>query len=114
MASKGRVMARRTKRAARPKDQISFLDNYGRTAPAVPAIREAVWEWRAGGYKGATETSRRLLDYWFNTDHKQPNGRLFRYHIAQQEAMESLIYTFEIAKSRTLTDLYQRFIPVEL
>lgn len=107
-------MARGAKRAARPQGQIGFLDNYGRTAPAVPAIRDAVWAWRAGGYKGVTGTSRRLLEHWFHTDHKLPNGRLFRYHIAQQEAMESLIYTFDISKARTLTDLYQRFIPAEL
>lgn len=96
------------------KAQISFLDNYGKTAPAVPAVRDAVRDWRAGGYKGATATTRRLLQHWFYTDHKLPTGRLFRYHIAQQEAIESLIYAFEIAKTRSLTDLYQRFIPAEL
>ena len=40
--------------------------------------------------------------------------RLFRYHRAQQEAIEALIYVFEVAKTRSLADLYQRFIPAEL
>ncbi|MGN6754979.1 MAG: DEAD/DEAH box helicase family protein [Thermomicrobiales bacterium] len=102
------------KRTRRLTAQSSFLDNYGKTAPAVPAIREAVWQWRADGYKGATATTRRLLAHWFHTDHKLPSGRLFRYHYAQQEAIESLVYAFEIAKTRTLADLYQRFIPAEL
>ena len=101
-------------RTKRDTAQLSFLENYGRTAPAVPAIRAAVLEWRDGGYKGATETTRTLLNHWFYRDHKLPNGRLFRYHYAQQEAIESLIYTFEIAKTRSLTELYQRFIPAEL
>jgi len=94
--------------------QISFLENYGHTAPAVPAIRESVWEWKENGYKGATEISRRLLNFWFKTDHKLPNGQLFTYHIAQREAVETLIYVFEVAQTRTLTTLYERFIPAEM
>lgn len=97
------------------KAQLSFLENYGRTAPAVPAIREEVRDWRAGGYKGATDTSRLLLNYWFNTDHKLPNGQLFRYYDpAQRESLEALIYVYEVARSRSMIDLYQRFIPAEL
>ena len=94
--------------------QTSFLENYGRTAPAVPAISRAVQEWRAEGYKGATETSRTLLNHWFHTDHKLPSGRQFKYFAAQQTAMESLIYVFEIAKIRNLRQLYQQFIPADL
>ncbi len=91
------------------------MENYGRTAPAVPAIREAVREWRDGGYKGATETSRALLNYWFDTDHKLPSGRLFAYYDpAQRESVESLIYVYEVAKTHSLRDLYQRFIPADL
>jgi type III restriction enzyme len=94
--------------------QMSFLENYGKTAPAVPAIREAVLEWRGSNYKGATETSRALLNYWFYTDHKLHDGSLFRYYNAQQEAIESLIYVFEVARTHSLTDLYERFIPRDL
>ncbi len=101
-------------RNKRDPNQPSFLENYGKTAPAVPAIRQAVREWSDGGYKGATATSRALLNYWFRTDHKQPNGLPFQYHAAQQEAIESLIYVYEIAKTRTVKDLSERFIPAEL
>lgn len=94
--------------------QSSFLKNFGRTAPAVPAIRSAVKEWRDNRYKGATETSRALLNYWFHTDHKTRNGTPFQYHLAQQEALESLVYVFEVAKTRNLATLYQTFIPAEL
>src|SRR5690554_3924581 len=94
--------------------QISFLENYGKTAPAVPAIRQDVKEWRANSYKGATETSKTLLNYWFHSDHRLPDGRPFRYYFAQQEAIEILIYVFEVAQTRNLADLYQRFIPADL
>jgi type III restriction enzyme len=62
--------------------QMSFLESYGKTAPAVPAIREAVNDWRTSGYKGATPTTKTLLNYWFFTDHKLPNGAQFRYYAA--------------------------------
>ncbi|MBK8025786.1 MAG: DEAD/DEAH box helicase family protein [Chloroflexi bacterium] len=101
-------------RPKRNAEQPSFLENYGKTAPAVPAIRTAVNEWRESGYKGATKTSRELLNYWFRTDHRLPNGRKFEYHFAQREAVESMIYVFEIAKTRRPSDLYERFVPAEL
>ena len=94
--------------------QSSFLEAHGKTAPAVPAIRQAFREWRAKDYPGATETSRMLLNYWFHTDHKLNTGAKFEYYVAQQEAMESLIYVFEVAKTRRQYDLYQRFIPADL
>lgn len=98
----------------RNADQSSFLENYGHTAPAVPAIRQATQEWVNSGYKGATPTSKRLLNYWFHTDHRLPNGRSFKYHDAQREAVQTLVYAFEIAQVRSFADLSQQFIPAEL
>jgi type III restriction enzyme len=65
------------------------------TAVCVPAIREAVKAWRAGKYKGITATTRELLNFWFHTDHVMPNGTVFRYHLAQREAIETLIFIYE-------------------
>jgi hypothetical protein len=45
------------------------------TAPAVPAIREAVAQWRAENYPGVTPTTLALLNFWFRTDHRLPNCR---------------------------------------
>jgi type III restriction enzyme len=101
-------------RKARDPAQASFVENFGTTAPAVPAVRQAVSEWRAANYKGVSDTTRRLLNYWFATDHKLPNGRRFAYHDAQRESVESLIYVYEVAGVRTLTDLYQTFIPRDI
>jgi DNA or RNA helicases of superfamily II len=79
-----------------------------RTAPCVPALREAVKAWRAGGYKGTTETTRLLLNYWFNTDHRL-RGRPFAYHVSQREAIETLIFVWEFEKVRTRKGLLERY-----
>lgn len=79
------------------------------TAACVPAIREAVKGWRANKYKGITETTKELLNFWFHTDHVLHNGQIFRYHLAQREAIETLIYIFEIKKIRNRKDLLESF-----
>ena len=89
--------------------QLSLLDAKTKTAPCVPAIKEAVNAWRSGGYKGVTETTRTLLSYWFKTDHRLPNGRTFEYHYAQREAMETLIYLYEVVKVRRQKQLIEKY-----
>jgi len=79
------------------------------TAPCVPAIRNAVAAWKSGGYKGITKTTRELLNYWFYTDHKKHDGSVFRYYDSQQEAIETLIYVYEIEKIRSRKALLERF-----
>ena len=79
-----------------PPAQLELLDARVKTAPCVPALRLAAAAWRDGGYKGANETTSALLNYWFKTDHRLPNGRAFRYHESQREAIESLIYLYEV------------------
>ncbi|MDE2775570.1 MAG: DEAD/DEAH box helicase family protein [Chloroflexota bacterium] len=97
--------------AARNPAQMSYLEDHGATASAVPAISHEVNEWRDGGYKGATETSRILLNYWFHSDHRLRTGEPFAYYAAQQKAVESLIYVYEVAKARNLVSLYRQYIP---
>src|SRR5712691_12360732 len=91
--------------------QLSLLEARVTTAPAVPAIRAAVAEWRGEHYKGASKTSRLLLNYWFSTDHRLPNGSRFRYHHAQREAIETLIYVSEVAGIKRHRELLERFAP---
>ena len=80
----------RTKAAPGTKQGALFDLTDRKTAVCVPAIREAVKEWRAGGYKGITETTRTLLNHWFHTDHRLPTGARFVYHDSQREAIETL------------------------
>ena len=110
-------MARKRKQNS---DQLSLLEARVRTAPLVPGIREKVKAWRDGGYKGISDTTRILLNYWFYTDHRLPNGRKFAYHYFQQEAVETLIYLYEVASDTAAQDFGgdlrhpERSAPVEI
>jgi len=74
----------------------------------VSKIRAAVDAWRAGGYEGASEVTRRLFEYWFDEDHEVPGfGVPFRYHFCQREAMETLAWLVEIAGLRDAQKLIQ-------
>ena len=60
-------------------------------AMLVPKIRTAVDQWRTEGYPGATETTRRLLRFWFEQDHKIGHGKSaskFGFYFCQREAIE--------------------------
>ncbi len=90
-------------------DQLSLLEARVNTAPLVPGIREKVKTWREGGYKGVSDTTRILLNYWFQTDHRLPNGRKFAYHYFQREAVETLIYLYEVGEVRRHKSLVETF-----
>jgi type III restriction enzyme len=92
-------------------DQVALFEARVTTAPAVAAIRRDVAAWRGAGYKGATDTSRLLLRYWFAADHRLPNGSAFRYYPSQREAVETMVYLFEVARVRSHKDLLERFAP---
>jgi type III restriction enzyme len=77
--------------------------------PLVAKIREEVFEWRAKGYAGASATSIALLKWWFETDHyvEQADNSLtpFRYYFAQREAVETVIWLYDVRKARDKFDL---------
>ncbi len=82
------------------------------TAPCVPAIRNAVDQWVKSHYtnpQGSTETSKNLLNYWFHSDHRLANGRIFSYNTAQRESMETLIYLYEVAKIRRQQAMLEQY-----
>jgi len=98
------------KRKQSPKQRGMFdIQELLATAPCVPPIREAVRTWRETDYKGTTKTTYELLNYWFRIDHKLPNGSRFKYHLAQREAIETLINVYEVEKVRTRTSLLEKF-----
>src|SRR5215472_16423645 len=105
------MMAAR-KKAGRKDDRTGDLLDVAtklRTAPCVPALREAVKAWRAGGYKGTTDTTKKLLAYWFKADHRLSNGLRFAYHGAQREAIETMIFVWEDEKVRRRRALLERY-----
>lgn len=77
--------------------------------PLVAAVRQKVKEFRASGYVGASDTSRSLLNWWFKTPHLLPqaNGDMaeFRYFFSQREALETIIYLYEVVGVRDKFDL---------
>lgn len=81
--------------------------------PLVRAIRAEVDAWRRGGYAGISETSRTLLQHWFENEHlvKDERGDLvpFRYHWAQREAVETFIYLYELRRVRNVAELLFEF-----
>ena len=82
-----------------------ITDKQTATAPLVQRIREAVAEWRNAGYPHTSETSLALLRFWFDTPH--PNN--FRFYFSQREAIESIIYLYEVAEARDKYDLIAQF-----
>lgn len=73
----------------------------------VGYVREQVSLWREAGYPGATQTTKTLLYHWFDTAH--PSN--FRYHFCQREAVECVVWLYEIAKYRHLSDMFTSLIP---
>lgn len=69
--------------------------------------------WRAADYSGASETTRELLHHWFSRDHVLYLGggqRVpFRYYFCQREAIETLIYLYEVCGLTSLSALTAEF-----
>lgn len=77
--------------------------------PLVAKVREEVFKWRTKGYPGASNTSKALLNWWFETEHLVEGSdrslSAFRYYFAQREAVESVIWLYEVRGARDKYDL---------
>ena len=77
--------------------------------PLVSQLRIKVKEWRDSGYAGAADTSRSLLNWWFKTPHLMPQGdgtmAEFQYYFAQREALETIIYLYDVVGVQDKFDL---------
>ena len=77
--------------------------------PLVANVREGVKAWRDAGYAGASATSRALLGWWFDTDHliegADGTHSQFRYYFAQREAVETVIWLYDVRGARDKFDL---------
>ncbi len=92
-----------------PADE-SLRENMGKLMPPlVPELRKLVKVWRDSGYTKATETSRSLLNWWFKTPHLLPqsDGSMaeFQYYFAQREALETIIYLYDVVGFKDKYDL---------
>ncbi len=77
--------------------------------PLVAQIRKQVKAFRDSGYSGASDTSRSLLNWWFKEPHRLPqaDGRMaeFQYFFAQREALETIIYLYDVKRVKDKFDL---------
>ena len=77
--------------------------------PFVPELRKEIKSWREKNYEGASATSKALLNWWFKTEHTtfDSNGIAvpFRYYFAQREAVETVIWLYDVAGVESKYDL---------
>jgi type III restriction enzyme len=93
-----------------PADEALRATAYDKLlAPLVAKVREEVSAWRAAGYPGTSNTSRALLRWWFETSHlvelADGSESEFRYYFAQREAVESVIWLYDVRSARDKFDL---------
>ena len=93
-----------------PADEALREKGYEKLLPPLVAkLRLKVKEWRSAGYPGASATSQALLNWWFQTEHLMPsqNGETlpFSYYFCQREAVETVIYLYEIVEVKDKYDL---------
>jgi len=76
-------------------------------------LRSAIKDWRNAYYSGASDTTRHLLDHWFERSHRKvsPSGEdyEFRYYFCQREAIETIIYLKEVRQIETLSQIIAEF-----
>ena len=84
--SSGRILAPRSRKAT---VQPMLGDEGSEPFNTINELREIVAAWRAEGYPGATDRTRRLLKWWASD---QPELRPF---FCQREAVETVVYLCE-------------------
>ncbi|MBF05219.1 type III restriction endonuclease subunit R [bacterium] len=77
--------------------------------PLVAELRKKVQEWRNNEYEGTSETSKALLTWWFKEEHILYNADgtsyPFQYYFAQREALETVVWLYEVAGVKDKYDL---------
>jgi type III restriction enzyme len=77
--------------------------------PLVAELRKQVKVWRDSNYKGVGNTSKALLTWWFKEEHiiynTDGSSYNFRYYFSQREALETIIWLYEVAGVKDKYDL---------
>ncbi|RKX53270.1 MAG: hypothetical protein DRP25_00710 [Thermotoga sp.] len=83
---------------------------YPSEAICVNNLRIKVKEWRDDKYPGVTETTRYLLDYWF----ERPRDKTLWF--SQRESVETLVYLYEVEGIKKVSQLLNKFgaIPYQI
>ena len=77
----------------RASGRARSLDDSGEFVPIplVNKIRPRIKKWREEGYPGVTTVTKRLLEFWNDTEFREDK----RFFFAQVEAMETIIWLAE-------------------
>lgn len=77
----------------------------------VPKLRAAVGAWRESNYTGASETTKRLFQWWFLEARSGDSG--FKPYFAQREAIETIVYLLEICDAPNVHQLIDEFHEIQ-
>ncbi|MGR3175019.1 MAG: DEAD/DEAH box helicase family protein [Candidatus Scalindua sp.] len=93
-----------------PADEALREQTYEKLLPPLVAtLRKEVKKWRNSNYDGASNTSKALLNWWFNTEHPIPQEDgtdfYFQYYFGQRESVETVIYLYEVVEVKDKYDL---------
>ncbi len=77
----------------------------------VPKLRAAVGAWRESNYTGASETTKRLFQWWFLEARSGDSG--FKPYFAQREAIETIVYLLEIFDAPNVRQLIEQFHEIQ-
>lgn len=69
----------------------------------VNRLREEIRNWRDSGYPGTAMVTRRCLEWWFERDEERLKDAK-RFFFCQQEAIETLIYLYEVQRQRKMPE----------
>jgi type III restriction enzyme len=87
--------------------ELALFDDLSASAAelneVVNQLREDVRTWREAGYSGTAVVTRRLLEWWFERDEERL-AIAQRFFFCQQEAVETLIYLYEVQNRRQMPD----------
>ncbi|MFH1824958.1 MAG: DEAD/DEAH box helicase family protein [Candidatus Firestonebacteria bacterium] len=95
------------------------VENYRRPSRTLlpNQIRQEVDKWRDSGYKnpvGISDTSLKLLEWWFDEIHQFESGEEFQYYFTQREAIETIIYLYEVLSLRDVAELVFKYMDPKL
>ena len=101
-----------------PADEALSESSYDKLLPPlVHVLRKKVKAWRDSGYDGASNTSKSLLNWWFKTEHLLPKADgttfLFQYYFAQREAVETVIYLYDVVHVKDKKEIMFDYIFVD-
>ncbi len=87
---------------ARKRNQEAFSQIY-----LAKALEDEVKAWINQGWPGVSRTTLELFNFWFNRDEATEE----RFYNCQKQAVETIVYCYEILQPNTLQELFERVSP---